>query len=77
MNRLNKVLSVFFYSFATMVVMAKPSHAYLDAGSGSMMIQLLLAGSTGMAVLAKLFWQNLLSRVRVLRGKSRGESAET
>ena len=35
---------------------ASNAHAYLDPGSGSMMLQLLLAGLAGLAVTLKVFW---------------------
>ena len=38
-----------------------PAHAYLDAGSGSMMLQLLLGGLAGLAVVLKLYWSRLLA----------------
>ena len=34
--------------------------AYLDPGSGSMLLQLVLGGLAGLAVIAKLYWQRLL-----------------
>jgi len=37
------------------------AHAYLDAGSGSMLIQLLLGGTAGLVVLVKLYWRRFLS----------------
>lgn len=35
--------------------------AYLDGGSGSMLLQLLLGGVAGLAVAGKLYWYKLLS----------------
>jgi hypothetical protein len=32
------------------------SHAYLDGGTGSMLLQIILGGSGGVAVLIKLYW---------------------
>lgn len=37
------------------------AHAYLDAGSGSMLIQLLFGGTAGLIVLVKLYWRRLRS----------------
>lgn len=37
------------------------AHAYLDGGSGSMLLQLLLGGVAGLAVAAKLYWYKFLS----------------
>lgn len=36
-----------------------PALAYIDAGSGSMLLQLLLAGLAGAAVMIKLWWNRL------------------
>ena len=44
----------------TSVVCPRAAHAYLDPGSGSMLLQLLLGGVAGLAVLLKLYWQRFL-----------------
>lgn len=36
------------------------AHAYLDAGTGSMIMQLILGGLAGLAVILKLFWHRIL-----------------
>ena len=36
------------------------AHAYLDPGSGSMLLQILLGGTAGLAVLLKLYWHRFL-----------------
>ena len=41
-------------------VFPQTAHAYLDPGSGSMLLQLVLGGVAGLAVLVKLYWQRLL-----------------
>lgn len=38
------------------------AHAYLDPGSGSMLLQLVLGGVAGLAVAAKLAWKRLWAR---------------
>jgi len=46
-----------------------PVLAYLDPGSGTVIVQVILGGFAGVAVLAKLFWRRLrrpLSRTTVL-----------
>lgn len=45
------------------------AHAYLDPGSGSMLLQLLLGGVAGLAVLGKLYWRKLLGLVGLGRTK--------
>jgi hypothetical protein len=42
--------------------------AYLDAGSGSLIVQLLAGGFAAVAVAAKLYWRRLLSFLRIRRG---------
>ncbi|MFH2204196.1 MAG: hypothetical protein ABIJ96_13840 [Elusimicrobiota bacterium] len=39
---------------------ALPAHAYLDPGSGSMYLQLLLGGLAGIGLVLKIFWGNIL-----------------
>ena len=41
--------------------------AYLDPGSGSMLVQLLVGGTAAVAVTAKLYWRRLLSLLRIRR----------
>lgn len=36
-----------------------PAHAYLDPGTGSMLLQLLLGGVGGALVVGKLYWARL------------------
>jgi hypothetical protein len=33
-----------------------PAHAYLDPGTGSLILQVILGGIAGIAILGKLFW---------------------
>jgi hypothetical protein len=39
--------------------------AYLDPGSGSMLVQLLVGGIAGVAVTAKLYWRRILRLLRI------------
>jgi len=39
--------------------------AYLDPGTGSMLVQLLAGGFAAVAVAAKLYWRRLLSLLRI------------
>jgi hypothetical protein len=36
-----------------------PAHAYLDPASGSMLLQLVLGGAAGAAVVVKVLWQRI------------------
>jgi hypothetical protein len=45
------------------------AHAYLDAGTGSMVVQALLGGIAGIAVLIKMYWRHLLGFLTKNRSK--------
>jgi hypothetical protein len=47
---------------AGLLIWEAPLKAYLDPGSGSMVVQLLLGGMAGIAVLLKLGWSRLRDR---------------
>jgi hypothetical protein len=39
---------------------AAPAYAYLDPGTGSMILQVLLGGVAGVALVGKLYWHRFL-----------------
>lgn len=43
------------------------AYAYLDPGTGSMILQVLLGGVAGLALAGKLYWHKLLSLLGVRR----------
>ena len=47
------------------LIFSTPAFAYLDAGSGSMLIQLILGGIAGLAVFLKLSWKWILAKLGV------------
>ncbi|WEX08830.1 hypothetical protein [Chelativorans sp. AA-79] len=46
---------------------ASSAHAYLDAGTGSMILQVLLGGIAGLAIAGKLYWHKFLTVIGVRR----------
>lgn len=46
---------------ASLLMLASPAYAYLDPGSGSMMLQLLLGGIAGLFVIVKLYWRRFFA----------------
>jgi len=42
-------------------ILTSSAHAYLDPGTGSMILQVLLGGVAGLALVGKLYWHKLLS----------------
>jgi hypothetical protein len=47
---------------AAMLLWTAPAHAYLDPATGSILLQGLIAGVAGVAVVARLYW----ARVKAL-----------
>ena len=49
---------------AILLAFDPPAHAYLDPGSGSMMLQVLLGGFAAVGVAAKLYWHRVTAVFR-------------
>ena len=45
--------------FFSTIGIASPAYAYLDPGTGSMLLQLLLGGVAGALVVGKLYWHRI------------------
>jgi hypothetical protein len=44
---------------------ALPAYAYLDPGTGSMILQVILGGAAGVALAGKLYWRKFLEMIGV------------
>ena len=55
-----------------MVLATEPAFAYLDPGTGSMLLQVILGGVAAVAVAIKLFWY----KIRAAVGLGKKSSAE-
>lgn len=57
---------------------SRPAHAYLDPGTGSYILQLILAGLLGAAFAVKLFWKQIRSFFKGLFSgdEERGEAED-
>lgn len=53
------ITNVFLFCSLLLVVPVQ-AHAYIDAGTGSIMLQVLLAGVAGLAMFVKMYWQRLM-----------------
>lgn len=49
----------FVHAVVLLLATSAPAHAYLDPGTGSMILQGLLAGIAGALVVGKLYWLRL------------------
>jgi hypothetical protein len=65
----------FRLAIALMIVGMSTSsaHAYLDPGTGSIILQLLLGGVAGVALAGKLYWHKFLSLLGVRRQVKKGK----
>jgi len=50
------------------------AYAYLDPGSGSMLLQLLLGGVAGLAVVFKLYWAQFKDSIHKIFGAKRNQN---
>ena len=53
-----------FFVLLGILLTEAPAEAYLDPGAGSMLLQLVLGGVAGFAVIGKLFWHRLILAFR-------------
>jgi hypothetical protein len=58
---MRKVLQSLTVFGLVLLVVAPSAHAYVDPGSGSMLLQLLLGGVAGVTILLKWYWQRFLA----------------
>jgi hypothetical protein len=63
------VAAVLFSLWLQLTALPGEAHAYLDPGTGSILVQLLLGGVAGVLAIVKLYWR----RLRLLVGRARAE----
>ena len=56
---------------------AAPAQAYLDPGTGSMVLQIILGGVAGAMVVAKLYWSRFKSLLGLSSNETSPEDSET
>jgi len=57
---------------AILALVAMPAHAYLDPGTGSMLLQVILGGLAAVGVAMKMFWHRIVAFFRPGRRKDTG-----
>ncbi len=57
--RMKNAFSAAALAALTLLALERPVEAYLDPGSGSMLLQVLLGGFAAVGVAAKLYWHRL------------------
>ena len=73
MDKIMRVVVV----FCTLGLTAEPALAYLDPGTGGMLLQIALGGVAGLAVAGKLFWHQLKTFFRFGKSDNTETGTET
>ncbi len=58
---------------AILVLTAAPAYAYIDPGTGGMLLQLVTGGVAGLLILARLYWKRVQGLFRSDGGSSRDQ----
>jgi hypothetical protein len=61
-----KLLNLIWIVFVFLILSARDAHAYLDPGTGSYILQLLVAGALGSLFVIKTFWRSIVNFIRNL-----------
>ena len=59
------MIKVIVHAILLVVVFHRSAFAYLDPGTGSMLLQIILGGVVGLLVAGKLFWHQILVFLRI------------
>jgi len=59
--RIKNLINTIFFSLVLCLTQISPAYAYLDPGTGSLLLQGLLGGIAGAAVFIRMYWHKLTS----------------
>ena len=62
-NRIGSSLITLTTVALLVVSWEQPAYAYIDPGAGSLLLQVLMGGLAGAAVVARVYWKNLMARL--------------
>jgi len=71
------ILSIFVMGLVANMFLVSAAHAYLDPGTGSALLQGLLAALAAIVITAKLYWHRLLRFFGIRKIKKEPEQAST
>lgn len=60
-----------------LMLITAPAYAYLDSGTGSVIIQMLFAGVAGLLAILKLYWEKVKAGWRCFCGLFKGKKVVT
>ena len=63
-----KILRLGVLSGLLLGIFLSPAYAYLDPGTGSIILQVILGGVAGVLVISKLYWHNFMVFIGVRGG---------
>lgn len=66
-----RVPCVVALALLALVALASPAQAYLDPGTGSMIVSAVIGAIAAMALALKMFWYNVTGRLRGLKREPR------
>jgi hypothetical protein len=72
-SRRNQLKSILLLG---VVLYAGQAAAYVDPGTGGMLLQLLLGGVAGLAMVMKLYWEKISFTARRLMGKAPADAKQ-
>ena len=52
-----------------LLISTRDAHAYLDAGTGSFLLSIILGGLASLVIILKIYWENLLSILGIRKNK--------
>ncbi len=67
-----KMIATLLGAFTTLLFFMEPAHAYLDPGTGSILLQGLIAAVVGALVTGRLYW----SRIKDMFSRKSGEKTQ-
>ena len=75
-NSINSIISILIFTVAILLFSEQTAHAYIDPGTGSMILQAVLVALAGIAMAVKIFWRGIKNFFLRLIGKKPKKSTE-
>ena len=73
-RRISQLTLICSYLLALCLIFPQPAHAYLDPGTGSYILQVLLAALLGIGLVLKIYWTKVTGFFkRLFAGKNAAE----
>jgi hypothetical protein len=73
---MKKLYRFILATLALLALLPRLVFGYLDPGSGSMLLQVLLGGAVGLIVIVKLYWNNILTLLHIRKAAPKGSELE-